>query len=156
MSEQQETSQCVPRWCTVPEECRPFGQVCTTAKDCKPTSCCVVLELDNIALSTPGSMLPQARIAPCNSLNGGIGVYCDGVCATSNPSWSAFSDSQVIKVLQAGLNNGSGSGSGSSSSSSTGSSSSSTDTGGNVRLRFNQNKYENMVTARYLALMRRQ
>jgi hypothetical protein len=88
---------CTPRWCPTPEDCRPFAQPCTTAADCTSSSCCVILELDNIAVNRPGNMMPEARIAQCERTK----VYCDGVCAISNPDWTQFTDAQVIAQLQA-------------------------------------------------------
>jgi hypothetical protein len=84
--------------------------------------------LNNIAASTPGSMIPQARIAECDSPS----VYCDGVCAISNPSWTDFSDSSAIKILQAGLPGGA--------------------RVGGVHL--NRNQAEGAITERYLARLR--
>lgn len=88
--------QCIPRWCTTSEECRPYGETCTQHSDCTADSCCVILDLTNIAVSTPGAMLPMARIGKCNRPK----AYCVGVCAISEPDWTGFTDDQAIAILQ--------------------------------------------------------
>jgi hypothetical protein len=71
------------------EDCKRYGQPCTSVGDCTATSCCVVLDLDVIDSNHPGRSLPEASIEPCGP---DAKLYCIGVCGRSHPDWGEFND----------------------------------------------------------------
>ena len=81
-------STCSLRVCTKGKECIPYAQPCKTVKDCLPTSCCVVLDLDIIDSNIPARSLPEASIQPCKANTDDL--YCNQVCARTTPSWGQF------------------------------------------------------------------
>lgn len=81
-------STCTPRLCAKGKDCMPYAQPCKTVKDCLPTSCCVVLDLDIIDSNIPARSLPEASIQTCNATTDDL--YCNQVCARTNPAWSQF------------------------------------------------------------------
>lgn len=89
-----------------------------------------------MAASTPGTMIPQARIAKCDPTT----VYCDGTCFMSNPSWKEFSDIEAINILSGGFKGAQGR---------------TIPPPPSSLIGLSLNLYESMLTDQYLATMRR-
>lgn len=74
----------IGRYCTSTQFCLPFANTCSSAADCQPSSCCVVIDIDATESNTPGRLLPVARIETC----GERPRFCsENRCVTTHPAW---------------------------------------------------------------------
>lgn len=79
---------CPPRVCSKGFICKKYAQPCKTSADCKPESCCVVLDLDIIDSNIPGRLLPEASMQLCGDSSS---LYCgSGVCGRTVPNWDNY------------------------------------------------------------------
>jgi hypothetical protein len=89
------------RYCTDPFACIPYASPCKSIKDCKPTSECIVVDLDVVDSNIPGRALPEAHMELCRTRS----TYClYDRCVVTDPSWRDYTDKMAIQTFRLNVN----------------------------------------------------